>query len=133
MAWSSQKIVNALISQAQRFLDDLKIIDIDINEDRALVKLEGRWQNYRLVVSEVHRPDGTVRYTYYVLGKNNRHIHRFDNAGDIKALKLRYGQNRKASQYAEIPHQHDANGNIALTAPMTFEIFVKWLNDNLAD
>jgi len=132
MAWSSQEIVNHLIAQVRQALVEVRIIDIDTDEHRTLVKLEGRWQNYRLIVSEVHRSDETVRYTYYALDENNNHIHRFDNAGDKKALKLRYGADWKAHQYEEIPHQHDTEGIVTLTAtPMTFERFVEWLTNSL--
>jgi hypothetical protein len=133
MAGSSSEIINALIAEAKQALTDFKLIDRDVNEKRALIKFEGQWQKYRLVISEVHRPDGTRRYTYYVLNRNNKHIHRFDNAGDKKAIKLRYGPNWKSHQHTEIPHQHNAHGQITLTEVMTFETFIQWLKDNLTD
>lgn len=134
MAWPPEKHIQTVIAQAEQVLTEVRIIRHNVNSSRALIDLEGIWQSYRIVVSEIHRPDGTRRYTYYVLDKDNQHIHRFDNTGDKKAIELRYGADWKAHQYEEIPHQHDMKGDVTLTPiPMTFEMFIEWLSDNLKE
>ena len=135
MAWPAEAHFRTLIAQARQWLTDVYIIEYDVTSPiRAILKLEGTWHRYRLIVSEIHRPDNTVRYAYYVLDQNNRHVHRFDNSSDKRAIRLRYGADWKGHQYEEVPHQHDATGNVTLSpTPMTFEIFIEWLADNLAD
>ncbi len=110
----------------------LNVYDYDQELLRAVIKLEGIWKNYRVIMSEVHRADGTTCYAYYVLTQDNQLVHGFDNSGDRTAVKLRYGTDWKSHQHEEIPHQHDAKGSITLTpVPMTFETFIEWLIDNL--
>ena len=132
MAWSPGETIDVVIAQARHLLDHVQIIDYDLDEQRALIKLEGQWAGYRIFVSEVYRSNETVRYAYYVLSEDNRHIHRFDNSGDRLAIQLKYGADWKGHQHEEIPHQHDVNRKVTLTpAPMTFETFVEWLINNL--
>ena len=110
------------------------LYDYDQELLRAVIKLEGIWKNYQIIVSEVHRADGTTRYAYYIFTHDNQLIHGFDNSGDRTAVKPRYGPDGKPHQHEEIPHQHDPKGNVTLTpGPMRFETFIEWLLDNLAD
>lgn len=94
-----------------------------------LVCLEGAWRDYRVVISQVYRPDGSMRYSYYVLDANNQLVYAFDNHRDKIALRLKYGQAWSDYQYEEVPHQHDSRGNIVLTGFVIFEVFLKWLQD----
>jgi hypothetical protein len=120
------------MAQARQILTDVHIIRQDVDEGRALVNFEGKWREYRVTVQEIHRADGSMRYSYYILNKNNRLVCGFDNSPDRSAIQLRYGLDWIAHQHEEIPHQHDANHKVTLTAtPMTFETFVEWLRGNL--
>jgi hypothetical protein len=100
---------------------------------RALIDLEGRRFGFRIIVSEIHRIDGSIRYAYYVLDSENRLVQGFDNSPDVTAIKQRYGVDWKSHIHDEVPHQHDANHSLALTQDViTFEMFIEWLNSNLA-
>lgn len=132
MAKTPTENIEALIAQAQQILTDVHLIRKDVDEGRDLVNLEGKWRDYRVIIQEIHRADGSIRYSYYVLDKNNRLVCGFDNSPDRSAIQLRYGLDWPAHQHEEIPHQHEANRKVTLTTtPMTFEIFVEWMKDNL--
>ena len=132
MAWPPGKHIETLIAQAQQVLADMRIVRHDVSLSRALIDLEGKRDNYRIIVSEIHRANGTVRYAYYVLDSQNRLLRGFDNSPDTQVVKLRYGIDWKPHLHEEIPHQHDANQNLILTTEtMTFNIFVEWLTHNL--
>jgi hypothetical protein len=132
MAWPSGKHIEALIDKARQILADVRIIRYDVSLQRALIDLEGQWGDYRVVVSEIHRANGSVRYAYYVLDGENQLVHGFDNSPDTLAVRLRYGVDWKSHFHEEVPHQHDADRNLALTmAPMTFDIFIEWLMESV--
>ena len=132
MAWPPGKHIETIIAQAQQALADVRIVRHDLGLRRALIDLEGSWNNYRIIVSEIHRADETVRYAYYVLDVNNQLLHGFDNSPDTQVVKLRYGLDWKPHLHEEIPHQHDANRNLTLTKEsMTFSNFIEWLTNNL--
>ncbi len=133
MAWPSGKHFETLIAQAYHVLSEVRLIRHDVGLHRALIDLEGQWGvDYRVIASEVHRADGSVRYAYYILDTDNQLQYGFDNSPDIQAVKLHYGAEWKAHLHEEIPHQHDADGNLTLTPdPMTFEIFLNWLVNHL--
>jgi hypothetical protein len=134
MAGTLGENIEILIAQAQQVLADVYIIRQDADESRSLINLEGRWGDYRIIAQEIHRADGSMRYSYYILDKNNRLVYGFDNSPDKSAIQLYYGVNWQVHQSEEIPHQHDANHKVTLTTvPMTFETFVKWLVSNLAE
>lgn len=128
MAWPTTNHIEQLITQANRYLAHVQVVIHDVDNQRAVFRLEAKWQSYRIVVQEIHRPDGSMRYAYCVLDDNNKQVHRFDNSGDRYAIKLRYKTDWKPHQHEEIPHQHDEQGRISLTEPITFEQFVSWLN-----
>ncbi len=132
MAWPPGEHIENVIAQAKELLTDVRILRHDVSQVRAIIDLEGEWKGYRIIVSEVHRAKGGVRYAYYVLDTHHRIIHAFDNSPDTLAIKQKYGANWKSYRYAEVPHQHDAEGNLTLPPmPMTFETFVEWLTNNL--
>ncbi len=134
MARSPEEHIEKLTTQAQQQLTDVRVIRRNVAESRALLNLEAIWRGYRIVIQEIHRADSSMRYSYYVLDENNIIVWGFDNSPDRRAIKLFYGINWKAHQHKEVPHQHDANGNVTLTSTlMTFEIFVEWLFDTLCD
>jgi len=132
MAWTIAKHIENVINKAEHFLQDVKIIQHDEDIQRAIIALEGKWQNYRVVIQEIHRVDGTIRYAYCLLNEANKQLYRFDNSGDRLAIKLRYKADWKKYQHAEIPHQHDPDNQVTLTnAAMTFEDFLMWLSNKM--
>ncbi|GAK53325.1 hypothetical protein U14_04590 [Candidatus Moduliflexus flocculans] len=132
MAWTFGTHFDAILNHARRVLSNARVLRCDSSQNRAILDFEGTWGEYRIIVSEIHRVQRPVRYAYYVLNQQNQVVHAFDNSPDNLAIKLRYHQNWKAHLHEEIPHQHDADGNISLTASvMTFEQFVEWLQKHL--
>jgi hypothetical protein len=130
---SPEKHVKKLINQARQTLKNLQIHRHDVDEYRALIRLEGKWHQYRIFITMIYRVDDTTRYSYHVLNKQNQHIHRYDNYADKTAIKLRHETDWKSHQHEETPHQHDSQGKITLTEPVTFEMFVAWLVENLPE
>lgn len=134
MAWPPGKHLEKLIKLTRGTLKNVQIIRHDVSHSRAIIDLEGEWTEYRIIISEIHRAKKGVRYAYYVLDQYNQVIYAFDNSPDNIAIKRRYGRTWKAHLHAEIPHQHDAAGNLTLTMePMNFVMFMKWLQRNLPD
>ncbi len=132
MARIYREHIERVIEQAKSFLTNVSVLRYDIGKNRAIIDLQGNWKEYRIIVSEIHRINRGVRYAYYVLDQDNKVVNAFDNSTDVLAIKQKYGSNWKSNINAEIPHQHDSEGNITLTpVPVNFKIFMKWLNENL--
>ncbi len=132
MVRTSEKYIRTLIENAEKFLTNINILHNDIGLHRTIIDLEGNWKEYRIIISEIHRKDKGIRYAYYVLDKDNLLIQGFDNTPDILAMKLKYGKNWKSHTHAEVPHQHDREGNLSLTpTDMNFETFRNWIYTHL--
>lgn len=128
MAWPPGKHIEALIAAASQKLTDVRIMRREVGLSRALIDLEGQWGRYRVIVSEIHRADGSLRYAYYVLDEENRLIYGCDNSPDNAVTRLRYGADWKSRLHEEIPHEHDAAQRVALAAsPMSFESLIEWM------
>lgn len=131
MAWPPGDYFENLIRKAQQILSDVHVNRFDISVNRGLIDLEGRLRNNRVIISEIHRMDGTIRYAYYMLDQENRLIHGFDNSPDVAATRLGFSQEWKSHLREEIPHQHDQNHNLTLTEEaMTSSAFLEWLAKN---
>ena len=131
MAWPVGTYLQNLIDQFNQHFQRARIRKQDKDDNRAFVELEGWWRDYRIIVSEIHRKDGTVRYAYYVFDENWRKIHGFDNSADNDALHQKYGPVSTAHLHEELPHQHTSDGDICLTEGMDFEGFMGWVQANL--
>ena len=59
--------LDAVIAKAQAVLQDVRLVRRDERPERSLIDFEGRWGIYRIIISEIHVADGSVRYAYYVL------------------------------------------------------------------
>ncbi len=128
MAWPPGKHIETLINLAEETLENVRIIRRDVSQSRAIIDLEGEFKEYRIIISEIHRVRRSVRYAYYVLDRQNHVVHAFDNSPDNIAIKQKYGTTWKANLHEEIPHQHDAGGNLTLMPePMNFDMFVECL------
>ena len=85
----------------------------------------------RIIISESHVADGSVRYAYYVLDAENRLFQGFDNSPDIRASKQQYGPDYRQHLHERVPHQHSSEDAVTLTEPMTFDAFIAWLTSHL--
>ncbi|MCI5188731.1 MAG: hypothetical protein D3905_02810 [Candidatus Electrothrix sp. AS4_5] len=132
MAWPPGEHLENVIAQVRLVLEDVNIVRHDINQVRAILDIEGRWRDYRIIVSEIHRTERDVRYAYYALDHTNKLVHAFDNSPDNVAIKQRYGTQWKNHLHEEIPHQHHSDGTLTITPePITFTTFIAWLEMEL--
>ncbi len=130
MAWPTRRHFDELIRNTERRLQQVRIVRLEIGSQRALIDVEGLWGNYRIILSEIHRPDGSLRYAYYVLDNENRLVVGFDNSSDVQALKMRYGDDWREHLHEEIPHSHDSHHELRLTGEINVFRFFDWLQTN---
>jgi hypothetical protein len=123
--------LNELIATARETFRDVQVTRRDERPARALIDMEGWWGAYRIIISEIILPDGSIRYAYYVLDADNRLLHGFDNTPDVRAVRLRYGREYRGHLGERTPHQHTADDRLSLTEPMTLDRFIEWLRQNL--
>ena len=97
--------LDAVITKAQAVLQDVRLVRRDERPARSLIDFEGLWGIYRIIISEIHVADGSVRYAYYVLDAENLH--------------------------ERVPHQHSSEDALTLTEPMNFDAFMAWLTSHL--
>lgn len=81
MAWSAKQPITLVIRLAKQHLQQVTILQVEYDEalPRNLLKLAGYWYRYRVVVSQIYRPDGSIRYAYYL---------RHDGHGNIKLTEF---------------------------------------------
>lgn len=128
MAYSLDEGFADIIAMARSRLVDTHI-EHDIDGDRAILTVDGRFRQHRIVIKETVSFN-MRRYAYYVL-MGDRVIWGFDNHPDRTALRLRYGDNFLAHIHELIPHQHGLDKqNVSLTEPWTANQFLNEL-DNL--
>ena len=102
----------------------------DITPKRAILNLHGKYGMCRVFVTELFS-DGIRKYRYYVL-MENRVEAGFDNSPDPRAIRLRYGKIGEEHAGEHIPHLHlEDKTEMMLTEEMTFENFVRWLENNV--
>lgn len=131
MAESPRDAFDRLILKVRAVLTEVQVIRRDERHARALLDIEGKYKNYRIIISEIRFPDGSVRYAYYVLDKNDHIVRGFDNSPDVRALKMRYGKDYKRHLHERIPHAHMSDGRIELTEHLNFDDFMEWLQGEL--
>lgn len=131
MAWPARRHFDELIQTTERYLHQPRIIRLEIGAQRALIDIEAQWGGHRIVLPEIHRPDGSLRYVYYALDRNNRLVIGFDNSSDIQAIKMRFWNEWRQHLHEEVPHKHDSQQNLQLTNTMDAIQFVNWLQTNL--
>lgn len=95
-----------IIALARARLTEVRV-DEDIEPDRAILAIEGRFAEYRVVLKEVVNPQRR-RYAYYVLHKE-RVLLGFDNHADRTALRLKYGEYFTDHTFDLVPHRHGAD------------------------
>ncbi|QTA91560.1 Uncharacterized protein dnm_076300 [Desulfonema magnum] len=101
----------------------------DITPKRAILNLHAKYGSCRVFVTELFS-DSIRKYRYYVL-MGNRVEAGFDNSPDPRAIRLRYGKIGEEHAGEHIPHLHrEDKTEMTLTKEMTFEDFVRWLENN---
>lgn len=131
MAWPPEEHFETLIQIAKTYLQNVRLARQTTFREYAVLELQGNWGNFRVIISEIHRCDKTIKYSYYLLDQHNEVITGFDNSADNLVLRLRYGSDWTAHLHEELPHQHTPDGNIRLTEWVDFEGFLAWVEGNL--
>ena len=99
---------------------------------RSILRLAARYGRYRVFITEIISVTQR-QYRYYVLD-GDAVVAGFDNAADSRALRMKYGPQRKQYVGASIPHLHlEDKTKLELTDEMTIDIFAAWLRDNVED
>ncbi|MBX3052117.1 MAG: hypothetical protein KF753_11615 [Caldilineaceae bacterium] len=130
MAWPARRYFDGLIRDLGDFLRDVRVTRLEIGSERALIDVEGMWGEHRIILSEIHRPDGSSRYAYYILDSENRLVAGFDNSSDVQAIKMQYDTDWRQHLHEEIPHRHDGQKNMRLTDKIDASRFLAWLQTN---
>ena len=114
---------NEIIEDAQAVLEDIEI-EQDYSVKRALLKISGNFRNFKIRITEVVDEDKR-KYAYYLIN-NDFVIIGFDNAPDIRALKIKYGKDYVQHHDERIPHCHGkGKERIELTKQISFKEFLK--------
>ena len=118
-----------LISHARTIFSQVRFVK-DMTPERSILRLQAEYGEYRIVVTELFSDD-VRKYSFYVL-LEDRIEAGFDNAADIHAIRLKYGQAAKEHIGELVPHLHLKNKTeLFLTGEMTFADFAGWLGLNL--
>jgi hypothetical protein len=103
---------------------------IDTTPKRFILRLEGKYGEYRILITELFS-DELRKYRYYVL-RGDWVEAGFDNSPDPRAIRLKYGRIGKEYANEHIPYLHrDDKNQLFLTEEMTFADFVAWVTTNL--
>ena len=114
---------NAIIEDARAVLEDVEI-ELDYSVKRALLKINGDFKNLKVRITEVV-DENKRKYAYYLI-KNDFVLIGFDNAPDIKALKIKYGENHVQHHDERIPHFHGrGKESIELTKEISTKEFLE--------
>ena len=114
-----------LIALAQTTLQQV-VHETDITPARAILRLQGQYKGYRVVVREIV-DGGQRKYAYYVLRGSWVEVG-FDNSADPDAIRLKYGVVTPVNRNELTPHMHRADKTIlSLTDELTLADFLAWL------
>ena len=114
---------NEIIEDAKAVLEDVEI-EQDYSVKRTLLKISGNIRNLKVMITEVLDEDKR-KYAYYLIN-NDLVVLGFDNAPDIRALKIKYGKNYVYHIEERIPHFHGKEKkNTELTKEISFKEFLE--------
>ena len=104
----------------------------DMTPERSILRFNAEYGQYRIIVTELFS-DEIRKYSFYILHEDRIEAG-FDNAADIHAIRLKYGQAAKEHIGELVPHLHLKNKTeLFLTDEMTFENFATWIRINLQE
>ena len=115
-----------IIALTRTHLELVQVLEEDHSPERAILRLTARHGRYRVFITEIVSRTSR-QYRYYVLD-GDIVVAGFDNAPDARALRLRYGRQRKKHIGELIPHLHLRDKTqLELTEEMTCAAFLTWL------
>ena len=111
-----------IIALARAKLTEAKVEE-EIDTTRAILNIDGRFAEYRVIICETLTPTGR-RYSYYVL-EQARVLFGFDNHADRHSLRLKYGRGFASHLHELVPHYHGPDkATTKLTEEWTAERFL---------
>jgi len=117
-----------VIESARRVLEPMTIIQHDLDPDRGIVEIHGRFGALDVRIKEIITTESRL-YSYYILSEGTVVVG-FDNYPDRRVLRERWGEEFAAHQHEHIPHRHGQN---KLTVAITDEYSVKRFLAELPD
>ena len=118
-----------IITHAQAIFEQVEY-STDATPERAILRLEAKYGLHRVFITEL-LGEGMRKYRYYVL-RGDWVEAGFDNSPDPRAIRLKYGHIGPEHRGENVPSLHqDDKTRLSLTAEMTFEAFVDWLEANV--
>ena len=130
METKTTKYFDDLIELAQSVFDEVEY-EIDSTPERAILRMQAKYGQYRVFVTELFSYLSR-QYRYYLL-RGNWIEAGFDNSSDPRAIRLKYGKIGKEHAGEYIPHLHlEDKTRLELTDEMTFFSFVTWMEENIS-
>lgn len=118
-----------IVQQAAAFFDDLDH-QIDISPERAILRINATYKQYRIFATELKSPEYR-KYNYYVL-EVDFVVAGFDNSPDVRAVRMKYSKLPESNADRLVPHAHFENKTVLkLTEELYFSDFIEWMQDNL--
>jgi hypothetical protein len=118
-----------IIALAQAVLAEV-VFTIDQTPQRAILRLEGKYGPYQVLITELVSEAGR-KYSYYVLS-GSRVEAGFDNTPDPRAIRLKYGHIGSDHSGETVPHLHlEDKTRLELTDEVTFEEFLAWVRSHI--
>ena len=130
METETSKYFDDLIELAQSFFDEVEY-EIDRTPERAILRIQAKYDQYRVFVTEL-LSYLSRQYRYYLL-RGNWVEAGFDNSPDPRAIRLKYGKTGKEHAGSHIPHLHlNDKTHLELTDEMTLFSFTTWIEENIS-
>ena len=123
------KYFNDIINNVNNFFSNVEYT-IDKTPQRAILRINATYKDYRVFLTELLSKDYR-KYNFYLL-KDDYVIIGFDNAQDIRVIKLKFKKvpNNKLDRL--IPHKHLKNKTVLeLTEKITITDFISWISLNI--
>ncbi len=130
MAGALNQSFAGIISLARTRLSRISIEE-EFDKDRAILVIEGYFQEYRVIIKETINQNRR-RYAYYILHDDSV-LAGLDNHPDRQALRAKYGTAYSDHIHELIPHLHSPRKqNVTMTGEWTAPQFINGLEGLIA-
>ena len=125
------KYFDSIVSKTTAFFKNVNYI-IDQTPQRSIIRITANYKHYRVFITEL-LSDEYRKYNFYLLEGDYVTIG-FDNAQDIRAIKLKFDKIPDSDTEKLVPHVHLKNKTILeLTNEKTIDDFIDWINFNISE
>lgn len=129
METQTTKYFDNIINKTSAFFVNIKYI-IDKTPQRSIIRMTASYKDYRIFITEL-LCDEYRKYNFYLLKGNYVKVG-FDNAPDIRAIKLKFNKIPNNDIDKLVPHVHLKNKTILeLTDEKTIDDFIDWISLNI--